>query len=403
MYECVDARLRPEAALRAKWPSAAVGMELGLVGGPVPMLDLVAQHAPLEADLSRAALRVLQSGRFIMGGAGSEVAAFEDEMTAACGMAHAVGVSSGTDALVAMLMAIGVGPGDEVITSPFSFIAAAAAVARVGARVVFADIEPDTLTVDPAAVLPLLGPRTKAVIPFHLFGRLANMAPLVAPCAERGIAILEDAAQALGASNADGRLRPGASGLGAALSFFPSKNLGGFGDGGMILTNDSSFAKSLRAVRVHGAVGKFRHETLGGNFRLDELQAALLRVKLPHLPRWTAARRRVAARYRQLLAGTPLGLPPDDPGCVWSQFVVRVPEGRRDALTAHLALRGIGTATYYPEPLHLQPCFAALGHRPGDFPVAEEACRQALAIPLHPDLTDEQAELVARAVAEHYG
>lgn len=365
------------------------------------MLDPAAQHAPLQNELMAAATRVLASGRYILGAAGSEVSAFEDEMARTCGVAAAVGVSSGTDALTAMLMAAGVGPGDEVLTSPFSFIAAAGAVARLGARPVFADVEPDTLTLDPAAALAGLGPRTKAVVPVHLFGRLANVAPLVEPLAARGIVLLEDAAQALGASDEHGRT-VSSFGRASALSFFPSKNLGGFGDGGMVLTNDAEFARAVRRVRVHGATGRFHHETLGGNFRLDELQAALLRVKLPHLPRWTAARRRAAALYRQALAGTPVDLPPDDAGCVWSQFVVRVPDGRRDRLAAHLASRGIGTAVYYPEPLHLQPCFASLGHRPGDFPVAERACQDVLALPLHSELTEGAIATVARAVAEHF-
>lgn len=365
------------------------------------MLELPAQHAPLQDQLLAAAARVLSSGNFILGGPSSEVTAFEDEMGKACHVAAAVGVSSGTDALLTMLMASGVAAGDEVITSPFSFVAAAGAVARLGARPVFADIEPQSLTLDPAAVLSRLGPRTKAVIPVHLFGRLANIAPLLRPCGERGIAVLEDAAQALGASAAGG-VSVASSGRGAALSFFPSKNLGACGDGGMVLTNDPAFAKSIRLARVHGASGKFHHQTLGGNFRLDELQAALLRVKLPHLPRWTAARRAGAALYREALAGTPLGLPPADPGCVWSQFVVRVPGGKRDGLAAHLATRRIGTAVYYPEPLHLQPCFASLGYRAGDFPVAEEACRQALALPLHPDLTAAQIAFVAEAIADYF-
>jgi dTDP-4-amino-4,6-dideoxygalactose transaminase len=367
----------------------------------VALLDLPTHHAFLYEQLLAAAARVLSSGRYILGGAGSEVAAFEEEMAAACGVVAAVGVSSGTDALTAMLMAAGVGPGDEVITSPFSFIAAAAAVARVGARPIFADVDRETLTLDPAAVLARVGGRTKAVVPVHLFGRLAKVEPLLSVCAARGIAVLEDAAQALGATDAGGRA-VGSFGRGAALSFFPSKNLGGFGDGGMVLTNDPAFAQAVRTVRVHGAVGRFHHQTWGGNFRLDELQAALLRVKLPHLTRWTAARRNAAGRYRQALAGTPLGLPPDDPGCVWNQFVVRVPGGERDRLAAHLASLGIGTAIYYPEPLHLQPCFAFLGHRPGDFPIAEDACRHALALPLHPDLTETQIAAVAEGISHHF-
>ncbi len=374
----------------------------------VPAQDLLLHHAPIAGDLQAAALRVLASGRYILPASPSpsapssssplsEVRAFEDEAAHALGVAHAVGVSSGTDALLAMLMAARVGAGDEVITTPFSFIASAAAIARLGARPVFVDIDPATLTLDPEKAAARIGPRTKAVLIVHLFGRAARTEALASACVARHIPLFEDAAQAIGAVDPAGR-RAGTIGSAAALSFFPTKNLGGFGDGGMVITDDPALAAAVRLLRTHGATAKFHHTTIGGNFRLDELQAALLRVKLPHLSAWTQARRRVAASYLEALRDLPLGLPPADAGCVWNQFVVRTPDGCRDDLAAHLADQGISTAVYYPIPLHLQPCFAALGHRPGDFPVAEQAASEVLALPLYPELTDDQIGAVVDAV-----
>jgi dTDP-4-amino-4,6-dideoxygalactose transaminase len=356
----------------------------------IPMLDLGPLHAPLEAALGAAAARVLASGRFILG---PEVAAFEGELAAAAGIGQAVAVSSGTDALLALLMATGVGPGDEVVTTPYSFIATAEAIVRVGARPVFADVEPDTLNLDPRAAAARIGPRTKALLVVHLFGRPARLPAFRELAAGAGVALFEDAAQAIGAAGVG-------SGDAAALSFFPAKNLGGFGDGGALLTTDAALADALRRIRNHGATDKTRHELLGGNFRLDELQAALLRVKLPHLPRWTAERRRLAALYQQRLAGLPLVPPPLDDGAVWSQFVIRVPSERRPALRQLLDERGIGSAVYYPLPLHLQPALAFLGHRPGDFPHAERASAESLALPIYPGLTDAAVARVAAAVGD---
>lgn len=368
----------------------------------VPTQDLVEHNRPLADELRAAAARVLGSGRYILGAAGSsEVAAFESELATSLGVAHAVGCSSGTDALLAMLMALGVGPGDEVVTTPFSFFASAGAIARLGARPRFADVAPATLTLCPQAALAAVGPRTKAVLTVHLFGRLAATAELTAACDQRGIPLLEDAAQAIAARDAQGRAG-GTLGLAGALSFFPSKNLGGFGDGGMVVTTSAAFASAIRLLRTHGAAAKFDHRVVGGNFRLDELQAALLRVKLPRLGAWTQARRRVAALYGAALAGTPLTLPPPDAGGVWNQFVVRVPDGRRDALATHLKGRGVDTAVYYPQPLHLQPCFSALGHRRGDFPVAEQAAEEVLALPIYPELTDDQVHAVATATEDFF-
>jgi len=364
--------------------------------GLVDMQDLEALHRPLRGQLEAAAQRVLASGRYILGGPGSEVEAFEREAKEALGAAHAIGLSSGTDALLALLMACGVGPGDEVVTTPFSFIATADGIARLGARPVFVDIEPETWTLDPLAAIESFGPRTKAVLPVHLFGRLSRLDPLQPVCARDGIALLEDAAQSIGAGPGGG------VGRGTALSFFPTKNLGGFGDGGMVLTNDDAVAARVRTLRTHGAAGRFHHTVLGGNFRLDELQGALLRVKLPHLGRWTTARRTTADWYRQGLAGLPIGLPPADATCVWNQFVVTVGGGQRDALAAFLRLQGIATAVYYPEPLPAQPCFRDLGYTAGALPVTERACREILALPMHADLNGAQVERVVAAIKSFF-
>ena len=358
----------------------------------IPLLDLSALHGPLEGPLRSAIERVLASGRFILG---AEVAAFEGELAAALGRAHGVGVSSGTDALVAMLQAVGVGGGHEVVTTPYSFFASVEAIVRVGARPVFADVEAETMNIDPEAALSRLGGKTCAVLVVHLFGRAARTDSLREACATEGVPLLEDAAQAIGAAGVG-------SGQAAALSFFPSKNLGGFGDGGAVVTDDAAVASALRVLRNHGAAEKMQHQRIGGNFRLDELQAALLRVKLPHLARWTAERRRLAALYRERLARLPIGLPPPDAGCVWNQFVIRVPRAGRDPLRRHLEERGIASAVYYPIPLHLQPALAFLGHRPGDFPNAERAAKESLALPIFPGLGDGPLARVTDAVAEFF-
>lgn len=356
----------------------------------IGMANLAAQHAPLRAEIEAAALRVLRSDRYILG---PEVAAFEREIAQLARVAHGVGVSSGSDALIAILAACGIAAGDEVITTPLSFFATAEAIVRVGATPIFADIDPDTLNLDLVAARARIGPRTRAVLVVHLFGRMVDPAPL----AGVAVPIVEDAAQAIGASLPDGK-GPGALGTAAALSFFPAKNLGAMGDAGMVLTDDAGLAERVRAIRVHGAPSPHVHQTIGGNFRLDELQAALLRVKLPSLSAWTRRRREIADVYRQAWADTPLGLPPASPGCVWSQFVVRVPGGRRAALAARLAARGIETAVYYPTPLHLQPALAGLGGRRGQLPRAEAACAEVLAVPAHAQLTPDEVARVCDEV-----
>jgi dTDP-4-amino-4,6-dideoxygalactose transaminase len=364
----------------------------------VPILDLRAHHAPLRAAIDAALARVIDSGHFIMG---PEVTGLEAEVAALAGARHAVGMSSGTDALLAALMALEIGPGDEVVTTPFSFFATVGVIARLRARPVLCDIDPATFNLDPARVAGRVGAHTKALIPVHLFGRMADLDALRA--AAPGIPIVEDAAQAIGARR--GPAHAGAAGLMGCLSFFPSKNLGALGDAGLVLTSDDAMAARLRSVRLHGGSPgrKYHYERVGGNFRIDALQAAVLRVKLPHLAGWTAARQAHAARYRELLAGTPVELPPPagpDEDVVWNQFVVRAP--RRDALREFLAARGVQTEIYYPAPLHLQPCFASLGHGPGDFPEAERAAAEAVALPVYPELSAAQQEHVAATVRAYY-
>jgi dTDP-4-amino-4,6-dideoxygalactose transaminase len=360
----------------------------------IGMVNLASQRAPLQAELESAVLRVLRSDRYILA---QEVPAFEREMSMFARVAHAVGVSSGSDALVAILAACGIGAGDEVITTPFSFFATAEAIVRVGATPVFADVDPATLNLDIAAARDRITARTRAILVVHLFGRMFDVAALAGAIAGSDVRIVEDAAQAVGASLPDGR-GPGALGAAAALSFFPTKNLGAMGDAGMVLTEDAALAERVRAIRVHGARAPHAHEAIGGNFRLDEVQAAVLRVKLGALPAWTRRRRDIAAAYREAWADTLLGLPPPDPGCVWNQFVVRVPGGRRDALAAHLGSRGIDTAVYYPTALHLQPALAALGGRPGQLPCAEAACGEVLALPVHGSLTADEVGRVIDGV-----
>jgi dTDP-4-amino-4,6-dideoxygalactose transaminase len=366
----------------------------------IPTQDLLAHLAPLSAELNAAAARVIASGRYILG---SEGEAFEKEAAAECGVSHAIALSSGTDALLVLLMALGVGPGDEVVTTPFTFFATAGAIARLGARPVFVDIEPDTLSMDPVRAAAAIGARTRGVVTVHLFGRVARTDGLAQACNRFGIPLLEDAAQSIGAREGAAGSRVGKLGRAATLSFFPAKNLGCLGDGGMVITDDADVARSIRVLRVHGGERRYHHEVVGGNFRLDEIQTAFLRVMLPRLPRWTEQRRLAAARYRSRLAelagksGT-LSLPPDDAGCVWNQFVVQVRDGRRDALAEHLGSQGIATAIYYPVPLHLQRCFAGLGHGPGDFPIAERACQEVLALPIYPEIPPEHIDIVCAEI-----
>ena len=365
----------------------------------VPLLDLAAQYAPIREEILAAIARVCDSQQFILG---AEVDALERELGAYLGVGHAVAVSSGTDALLVAMMALGVGPGDEVITSTFSFFATAGCVARLGATPRLVDIDPDTYNLDPAGVRAALSPRTRAIIPVHLYGLCADMDPILAVARERGVAVIEDAAQAIGATY-KGR-SAGAMGTAGCFSFFPSKNLGAFGDAGLVTTNDAALAREIRLLRNHGAEPKYFHKRIGGNFRLDALQAAVLRVKLPHLSEWTAGRRRNAERYRRLFAAAglrdrvTLPIEPADSLHIFNQFVVRVP--RRDAVRTHLKDNGIGTEIYYPVPFHLQECFASLGHARGDFPHAEAAAESTIALPIYAELTEQQQAAVVAAIAD---
>jgi len=368
----------------------------------IPLLDLRAQHRRIREEVLRELVRVVDSQNFILG---AEVGALEGELGTYCGTRFAIGCASGTDALFLALSALGIGAGDEVLTSPYSFFATAGAIVRVGAKPVFADVEAATFNLDIARVREQLAahPRVRALIVVHLFGACADVDPLLELARARGIAVIEDAAQSIGAEY-HGR-RAGSLGAVACFSFYPSKNLGGYGDGGLLTTNDPALAERLSALRVHGARRKYVHEWVGINSRLDALQAAVLRVKLRHLDAWTEARRCNADYYRQRLATLELPVvAPAQPHYVtrhvWNQFVIRAPE--RDRLREHLHHCGVGTEVYYPVPLHLQPCFADLGYRPGDFPVSEQLAREALALPVYPELNQADLDYVCEAIREFY-
>jgi dTDP-4-amino-4,6-dideoxygalactose transaminase len=364
----------------------------------VPLLDLQAQYLPLREELLAAVARVCDSQRFIMG---PEIAALEDEMARMLGIRHAIAVSSGTDALLLALMALDIKAGDEVVTTTYSFFATAGAIVRVGARPVLVDIDPATFNIDPERVRLALTPRTKAILPVHLFGLSADLDPIADLASRAGIPIVEDAAQAIGATYKSGPV--GGIGAFGCFSFFPSKNLGAFGDAGLLTTNDEGLAKRARLLRTHGMEPKYYHQLVGGNFRMDALQAAVIRVKAPHLAAWTDARRANAQRYRTLFGDAALDdrvtLPvePPDRRHIFNQFVIRTAD--RDALKRHLDERGIGTEIYYPVPFHLQPCFADLGYRRGEFPHAERAAEESLALPIYGELTAAQQEAVVAAVA----
>jgi len=364
----------------------------------VPLLDLEAQYRPLRKEILAAITRVCDSQRFILG---PEVDALERELAEHIGVAHAIAMSSGTDAILAALMALGVGPGDEVITPTFSFFATAGCVSRLGATPKLVDIDPVSYNADPVAIRAAITSRTRAIIPVHLYGQTADMDPIVEVARAHGIPVIEDACQAIGASY-KGR-QAGAIGTAGCFSFFPSKNLGAFGDAGLVTTHDPALAHELRLLRNHGAEPKYFHKRIGGNFRLDALQAAVLRVKLPHLQRWSAMRVANARRYHELFAGAGLDritLPHEmrDRRHIFNQFVVRVPDRAR--VRAALTDQGIGTEVYYPVPFHLQECFASLGHRRGDFPEAEAAAETCLALPIYGELTLEQQQAVVDAVGD---
>jgi four helix bundle protein len=387
----------------------------------VPLLDLKAQYTAIRDEIRAAIDRVADAQQFILG---PEVEALEREVAAYSGCAYGIGVSSGTDALLVALMAIDIRPGDEVITTPYTFFATAGSIARLGAVPVFVDIDPLTFNIDPTAIEARITPRTRVIMPVHLYGQMADMDPIMDIAQRHGLVVIEDAAQAIG-SEYKGR-RAGSIGHMGCFSFFPSKNLGGFGDGGMVTTNDAALAERIRLLRGHGAHPKYYHKLIGGNFRLDALQAAVLRVKLKYLDDWTAGRQRNAATYRRLFAEA--GLTIDPPSCltagcharnkgdctlppgrvvlpveapdrrhIYNQFVIRV--AQRDQVMAALKARQIGHEIYYPVPLHLQECFAYLGQRPGDLPASECAAAETLALPIYPELTDAMLAAVVEAVA----
>jgi len=364
-------------------------------------LDLKTQFSTIREDVMAAVTRVMESQHFILG---PEVSQLEAEIAAKLGVKHAVGCASGTDALMLSLMAAEIGPADEVITTPFSFIATAGSIAQVGAKSVFVDIDPESYNIDPALIEAAITPKTRAIMPVHLFGLPADMQPILKIARDRGIAVIEDAAQAIGSRYHDQNI--GTIGDFGAFSFFPSKNLGGAGDGGVITTNHDKMAERLRMLRVHGSKKKYYHDILGTNSRLDALQAAILRVKLRHLDAWAAGRQGRADRYRKLFQERGLTSsikPPIAPAGfhhVYNQFTLR--SSSRDELQQHLRHDGIPTEIYYPLCLHLQTAFAYLKHSVGDFPVAEKASKEVLSLPVYPELTDDQQDLVIRAIARFH-
>lgn len=375
----------------------------------VPLLDLKAHHEPLQKEILDAVEQVFKSQAFILG---AEVGKLEERVAAYCQAKYGIGVTSGTDALLIALMALGVGPGDEVITSPYSFFATAGVVARLGAKPVLVDIDPKTFNIDPARISQAMTPKSKAIIPVHLYGQCADMGPIMELATRHNVSVIEDAAQAIGSEYRDGR-RACSMGTIGCLSFFPSKNLGCLGDGGMVVTNDADLAERIRILRVHGSQPKYYHKLIGGNFRLDTIQAAVLNVKLNYLDGWTKRRQENAARYETLFRQSGLvqqgkvRLPDPvyrDKGIkhyhIYNQFVLRVE--RRDDLIAHLKQKGIGAEIYYPVPFHLQECFRYLGHKAGDFPESERAANETIAIPIYPELTMAQQTEVVEAIASFY-
>ncbi|HZY85601.1 MAG TPA: DegT/DnrJ/EryC1/StrS family aminotransferase [Gemmataceae bacterium] len=371
-------------------------------GTGVPLCDLQAQYRELRPQLEAALARVLASGQVILG---PEVAALEREVAHYCGVSHGVGCGSGTDALLLALSALGLGPGDEVILPAFTFFATAGSVSRTGARPVFADIDPVTYNIDPVQVESKITPRTRALMVVHLFGQCADMEPLWRVAERHDLTVIEDAAQALGAEY-QGK-RAGSLGALGCLSFYPTKNLGSYGDAGMVVTGDPEWAERMACLRVHGMAPKYFHKHLGWNARLDALQAAMLRVKLPHLEGWLEARQRVARRYDELIEEHHLSHFLERPAVrpqrrhTFNQYVVRVAGGQRDALVRHLKAEGVGCEIYYPLALHQQECLRHLGHRAGDFPASEEAARCVLALPMYPELTADQQDRVITTCAAY--
>ena len=363
----------------------------------IPPVDLVTQYRAIKPEIDEAIRQVLESGQFILG---PDVAALEQEVAAYVGVKHAVGVASGTDALRLVLTSLGIGPGDEVITTPFTFIATANTISHCGARPVFVDINPQTYNIAPKAIEAAITPRTKAILPVHLYGHPADMEPIMSLVERHGVFVVEDCAQAIGARYKGQRV--GSFGHVGCLSFYPTKNLGAYGDGGMVVTSDAELAGKVDVLRRQGGKKKYHAEVLGFNSRLDSLQAAILRVKLKYLDGWNEGRRRVAQRYNELLVGLPVTTPYESPDVyhVYHQYTIRVPE--RDRLDAYLKERGIGTMIYYPVPLHRQELYVSLGFSEDSLPASEEASRGVLSLPMYPELTKAQQEEIARHIWEFY-
>jgi dTDP-4-amino-4,6-dideoxygalactose transaminase len=360
----------------------------------VPLLDLKAQYAAIKSEVNSAIAEVLESQYFILG---PKVEQCEKAIAEYSSCSYGVGVSSGSDALLVCLMAENIGPGDEVITTPYTFFATAGAIARLGATPVFVDIDPATYNLDTSQIAAKVTGKTRAIIPVHLYGQMADMDTVMRVANQHGLVVIEDAAQAIGAEY-KGR-RAGSIGQYGCFSFFPSKNLGAAGDAGMIVTNDAQRADKLRVLRGHGSKPKYHHKIIGGNFRLDALQAAIVSAKLPHLDDWTAARQRNAQRYDRLFAeyGLPITLPAVVTNRhIFNQYVIRLAE--RDELQAYLKTQGVGTEVYYPVPMHLQECFAYLGHVAGAFPASERAAKESVALPVHPEITEVQARFVVECI-----
>lgn len=364
----------------------------------VPLLDLKAQYSTIKAEVEAALADVMESQHFILG---PNVERCEKAIAQYCGCSHAVGVSSGSDALLACLMAENIGPGDEVITTPYTFFATVGAIARVGATPVFVDIDPVTYNLNASQISSEVTRKTRAIIPVHLYGQMAEMDTVMSVAEDYGLIVIEDAAQAIGAES--GGRRAGSIGHYGCLSFFPSKNLGAAGDAGMIVTNDAQRAETLKCLRAHGSKPKYHHRILGGNFRLDAIQAAIVSAKLPHLDNWTAARQRNAKRYERLLgeAGLPIVVPAVEADRhIFNQYIIRVED--RDGLQAYLHKNGVGTEVYYPVPMHLQECFAYLDYAAGAFPESERAAKETLALPIYPEVTESQARFVVECIREFF-
>jgi dTDP-4-amino-4,6-dideoxygalactose transaminase len=364
----------------------------------VPILDLRAQYATIKDEVMQAIADVCESQMLCLGPA---VAEFEEKIANYCGRKYAIGVSSGSDALLVSLMALEIKPGDEVITTPFTFFATAGAIARLGAKPVFADIDPDSYNIDASCIEEKITAKTRAVIPVHLFGQVAQMKPIMEIAERKNTAVVEDAAQSIGATQ--NGIKCGNFGRLGCFSFYPTKNLGGFGDGGLVTTNDEKLAERVKLLRTHGQNSRYLHKVIGGNFRLDSIQAAVLGVQLQYLDRWNERRRQNAALYNDLFTGSPVKVPKIDSNnvSIYNLYTVTVPE--RDRLQKFLAENEISSAVFYPKPLHLQDCFKGLGYKEGGLPVAERLCSEVLSLPVYPELKQEQIEYVAKKVLKFYG